>query len=188
MSKNREAWLTEAGAELATWLVPSPDMDKVRVSCSFPSTKALAKRKRIGEAWCPSVSEDGVCHIFISPVLSESMAVLETLLHELVHAAVGTECGHRGRFIVCAREVGFTKPWTSTPSSPELRKRLLALAKDLGPYPHNGFHPSENRKKQSTRLLKVGCQGCGCVVRMTRVWLESVGAPTCGCGDRMEEL
>jgi hypothetical protein len=35
-------------------------------------------------------------------------------------------------------------------------------------------------------LLKVTCE-CGCVVRMTRKWLDEVGPPTCGCGTAMVE-
>jgi len=41
-------------------------------------------------------------------------------------------------------------------------------------------------KKQGCRLLKVVCE-CGCVVRMTRKWLDEVGPPTCGCGGAMVE-
>jgi hypothetical protein len=33
-----------------------------------------------------------------------------------------------------------------------------------------------------TRLLKVACLGCGCSVRMTRVWIQR-GRPVCGCCD-----
>ena len=39
--------------------------------------------------------------------------------------------------------------------------------------------------KQTTRMLKVECPACGCIIRMTSKWLEEVGTPTCGCGTRM---
>jgi len=45
---------------------------------------------------------------------------------------------------------------------------------------------SNAAKKQGCRLLKVVCE-CGCVVRMTRKWLDEVGPPTCGCGSAMVE-
>lgn len=43
------------------------------------------------------------------------------------------------------------------------------------------------RPTQGTRMLKVACADCGCVVRMTRTWIERVGLPTCGCGSAMQE-
>jgi len=46
---------------------------------------------------------------------------------------------------------------------------------------------SSKPKTQGTRMLKVVCQECGCVVRMTRKWLDEVGEPTCGCGGKMVE-
>lgn len=36
-------------------------------------------------------------------------------------------------------------------------------------------------------MLKVTCKECGCAVRMTRKWLDEVGAPTCGCGGGMQQ-
>ena len=39
--------------------------------------------------------------------------------------------------------------------------------------------------EQGTRMIKVTCADCGCVVRMTRKWLDEQGAPTCGCGGAM---
>lgn len=38
-----------------------------------------------------------------------------------------------------------------------------------------------------SRLLKVECDDCGCIVRITRKWLDRVGPPTCGCGTVMVE-
>lgn len=40
---------------------------------------------------------------------------------------------------------------------------------------------SNAKKKQSTRLLKCSCQneGCGYTVRITRKWLDELGAPHC---------
>lgn len=43
----------------------------------------------------------------------------------------------------------------------------------------------ETTRKQTTRLCKVKCRDCGCLLRMTRTWIERVGLPTCGCGGRM---
>ena len=34
-------------------------------------------------------------------------------------------------------------------------------------------------KKQSSRLLKAECESCGYTVRVTRKWVDQVGAPHC---------
>lgn len=36
-----------------------------------------------------------------------------------------------------------------------------------------------------SRMLKVECPRCGCVVRMARSWMSRAGMPACGCGARM---
>lgn len=40
-------------------------------------------------------------------------------------------------------------------------------------------------RKQTTRMRKIECFGCGCIVRMTRAAMERSGVPTCGCGGTM---
>jgi hypothetical protein len=46
-------------------------------------------------------------------------------------------------------------------------------------------------KKQATRQLKVACPNLHgdkpYIVRMTRKWLDELGAPFCPCGTQMEE-
>lgn len=41
------------------------------------------------------------------------------------------------------------------------------------------------KKRQTTRMCKVICEQCGCVIRMTRTWMMQAGLPTCGCRGRM---
>lgn len=37
----------------------------------------------------------------------------------------------------------------------------------------------------TTRLRKVECSECGCILRMSRAAMAKCGMPTCGCGARM---
>jgi hypothetical protein len=120
--------------------------------------------------------------------------VLATLVHELVHASVGTECGHKGPFRTLALALGLAGKMTATVAGPELLALLGALALELGPYPHARIDLT-SRPKQGTRLVKVACtQGCETegkpyVVRMTRLHLDNLGAPVCpGCREHMEEV
>jgi hypothetical protein len=181
---NRETWLENAVAELTTALLP--DLPPVRVAAGWPSRGGTSLKKRVlGECWNPSVAEDGVSQIFLNPMLSDPVEILGVLVHELIHALHPDE-GHKGKFVATAREVGLTGPWTSTSVGEELAPMLKSIAEVLGEYPHSKLTPALQRKVQTTRQLKVTCENCGCVVRMTRKWIDA-GLPTCACGTEMIE-
>lgn len=180
----REEWLLTAAHRLGE--LHSLPLPLLRVSCGFPSRKATGKLRAIGECWPIERTRDGVVQIFISPLLDDpaaSSGVLATLLHELCHAADGCRSGHRGNFGVLARACGLEGKLTATHAGAELLERLNALTLSLGPYPHAAVDPISIRK-QTTRLCKVVCPGCGYTARITRKWLE-VGLPTCPCGSLM---
>jgi hypothetical protein len=105
----------------------------------------------------------------------------------LVHTAVGFECKHRGPFVKVAKAIGLEGKMTETTAGEALIARLKELIEQLGEYPHARLVASNKPKTQTTRMLKVTCKECGCVVRMTRKWLDEAGLPTCGCGGEMEE-
>ena len=190
MIATREEWLgalvdalRPAFAELG---YPLPD--RIRVSCGWPSKSALSsKSKRIGEAWSAKCSADGACETFLSPCLADPVEVGAVLVHELVHHAVGVQHGHKGPFRRCATAIGLVGPMRATSAGPALGERLQRLSDAIGPYPHGALVGTDGRKKQTTRMLKVACEDCGCIVRMTRQWLDQVGAPTCACGGAMAE-
>jgi len=153
-----------------------PLPEKIRVSCGFPSKSALAnKARRIGECWGVESSEDKSYQVFISPLLKEGIEVTSTLVHELVHTAVGIECKHRGPFVKVANAIGLEGKMTETTAGEALIARLKELIEQLGEYPHARLVASNKPKTQTTRMLKVTCKQCGCVVRMTRKWLDEAG-------------
>ena len=102
----------------------------------------------------------------------------------MVHATVGTDKGHKGPFKKLATRLGLIGKMTATVASPELKTRLDAMAAELGPYPHAAMNTNAI-KKQTTRMVKVECAGCGYIVRTTEKWIE-VGLPTCPCGEEMK--
>jgi hypothetical protein len=180
---HREAWLAAAVAyfkpDFEVYGYPPPD--RLRVTCGWPSKGALAlKARRIGECWHPKASADGTVEIFISPFLADPVEVGATLVHELDHAAVGNEWRHKGPFRELALQLGLVGPMRSTSASPQLQARLNALSEELGPYPHAPLNVNEQeRKKQSTRLLKCECRMCGYTIRITQKWVKKVGLPIC---------
>jgi len=173
---------------------------KLRMSCGWPSHRAMgAKKRSVGQCWYPDASSDGHTEIFVSPVLSDPIEVGATLAHELVHACLDKEAGHGPRFRVLATGIGLEGKMTETVPGQYLKDWLAKACAEVGPYPHSTLDGTQ-RKKQTTRLLKVVCTSMECdyledqeadtpkpyTVRMSATVYEA-GAPKCGCcGKRMD--
>jgi hypothetical protein len=157
----------------------------MQVSVGFPSVRALSQRSpRIGECWPPEASLDGLHHLFVSPLLTQPLPILATLVHELVHAAVGTRARHGAPFRRLAVALGLAGRMTATVAGPILEAQLRELAHRLGAFPHAGLLPDPHRRKQGTRLRKIVCPQCGYTARTTAKWIAA-GLPTCPCGAPM---
>lgn len=186
----REAWLRRAvealRAKFSTHGYALPP--SVHVSVGFPSRGALRGNRSttIGQCWNGSASADGAPHIFISPLHDGPVAALGTLMHELTHAAVGTEAGHGAKFVRACNALGLTcdKPKSRKPGV-ELLHELERLNAELGVFPHAALDARKLPKVSGTRLVKVACAECGYTARVTRVWLDGPGAPMCPA-DRMQ--
>lgn len=174
------------------WLVKATDLFRedlfrrngatiptVRVSVGFPGGSRGGKSV-IGQIWHGAETSDSVPQVFISPVIDEPVRALDVLVHELVHACTPGD-GHGSAFKRLAVSVGLTGRMTATVAGPSLRAELETIASFLGTYPHAAIN-LQDRKKQSTRMVKVECF-CGYCVRMTRKWLDSIGAPMCPACD-----
>jgi hypothetical protein len=101
-----------------------------------------------------------------------------------VHAAVGTEHGHKRPFKRVANAVGLVGPMSTTTAGPVLSAHLTALVPALGPYPHAALRP-KTVKRQTTRLLLILCVPCDYKLRGAKSTLDR-GIPHCPvCGDTM---
>lgn len=149
----------------------------VRVSVGFPKG-SHGNGKAIGQCWSEKASTDGHHEIFISPELRDTFQVLLTECHELVHATVGTACGHKGAFKKLALALGMVAPMTSSTAGPLMKATIQRITADIGKYPAGALMVA-NRKKQTTRLLKCQCAECDYTVRTTRFWIEKAGPPIC---------
>jgi hypothetical protein len=186
----REEWLNKAALEMKWMVIDAGGYDYIAplISVGFPKgSRGKSSANAIGQCWDKSVSQDKQrSHIFIIPTMTESVEVMAVLLHELVHASVGTKCGHRGPFRKVAMATGLEGKMTATVPGETLKLKLELLRRKLGDYPHTALKPVQ-RGLVGSRMLKVECHECGCVARMTRKWLNECGLPTCGCGGGMEE-
>lgn len=182
----REEWLVAAVAALSPFFQEiGEELPEVRVSVGWPGGNGR-KNSVIGQCWSTKVAADSVSQLFISPVLDDTVRVLDVLAHELIHAIDDCQSGHKGRFAKIAKALGLTGKMTATVAGDELKATLEVIAATLGDYPHaalvNPGAGAEGPKKQSTRMMKVECaEGSGYKARMTRQWLEEFGAPICPC-------
>ena len=177
----RETYLASATEYLAPHFVnlgyPLPP---VRASVGIPAGGNGKKLKAIGQCWSNLASADNTTEIFICPSQSEPVAVLAILLHELVHAAVGLECGHKGAFKRVALALGLEGKMTATYPGVKLASDLAELASTLGDYPHATLNTAlSGRKKQGTRMIKLECDDCGWSCRTSQKNVDA-GLPTCG--------
>ncbi len=168
----REAWLAKAMPIMKKWLEdagakPFPDP---QISIGFPSQRGLAtgKRRVLAQCWDKSATESKKQSvIFISPIHLSAVEVVDSAVHELVHAAVGCIHGHKKPFKELAKAVGLVGPARSCGAGPELLVKIRALSKELGPFPHDplvNFRTVIKRKRKGKNVYE--CKHCGKKVRI----------------------
>ena len=185
--KTREEYLLAVAqkAEVELFKPNGYTLPKYRVTCGFPHKGAFSlKRGRIGECWPPVLSKDGTTEIIVSMVVDDPKQAIGVLIHEMVHAAVGCKHGHRGPFRKLALAVGLEGKMTATTESQELIENFInPVISELGNYGHASIDYSQ-RKKQSTRMIKVECNNCGIKFRASRTVADQCYCcPVCGEGD-----
>ena len=131
----REAWLLAAVELLRPIFKEKQHIipGNCQVSCGFAST---GSKHHIGQCWSRKSSVHDSNQIFISPALLDPVLVLDTLVHELVHAVDDCEHKHGKEFKKIALKMGMQGPMRSAGAGPELKAKLNALLEQLGPYPH----------------------------------------------------
>lgn len=180
---NRESWLLAAVDLIRPiFLVKHHKIPEgVMVSCGFASTGT--RSHHIGQCWSRGSSTNEQNQIFISPTLHEPVEVLDTLIHELVHAVDNCEHKHGKEFKKIALSLGMQGPMRSAGAGPELKRTLTELAAKLGPYPHGALKVT-HRKVASKVRARAKCPKCGFQVPMYRKFLD-YGPPICP-KDRVE--
>ena len=172
---NREDWLNQAVEKLnIIFTEQGYTVPVVKVSCGFPSTGST---KHIGQCWVRYASEQDLNEIFISPVLDDPVTVLDTLIHELVHAVDNCTHGHGKEFKKIAVSVGLEGKMRQASAGDSLRETLIKIASELPPYPHKKLkHIKKERKHTPTPKAK--CLECGYQTRVLKKWIH-YGPPIC---------
>ena len=172
----RESWLHSA-IELVRPLFTEKHyvIPECHVSVGFASTGV--RSGHIGQCWSTKSSEDAKNQIFVSPALSDPFAVIDTLVHELVHAVDDCQHKHGKEFKKMALSLGMKGPMRSAGAGPTLKIKLEAIASQLGPYPHGKLNAPSKRPVRRDRP-RAKCSECGYQVPMLKKFL-SYGPPIC---------
>lgn len=185
----REQWLRAATEAMRPWLAEIGVVlpDSIATSVGFAK---YGPPRSIGQCWNPSSTPGGVTSVFICPTLSEPVKVLDVLLHELVHAGVGTEAGHKGLFVKAVRQLGLKGKPTATYAEEggALYAKLHELAVELGPYPHSPIIKSGPKRAPGGGWVKLmSIQDENYIIRISPKAFKENGVPTDPWGEKMVE-
>lgn len=207
---NREAWLNKIAEMMAPRFAEvGYPLPKYRLTVGFTSK---GKTNKVGgQCWSKSCSDDDTFEIIIGIGIDQPQAIACILCHELIHAAVGLEHGHKGEFARIMKVLGMKRPFTASIPGDDFIEWVQPFIDEIGPIPHaklNFANPapairpkaispdaegddgqddqpedeipvSSGPKKQGTRLIKVDCEECGFLVRMSQKWIDDKGFPHC---------
>ena len=182
----REDWLVRLTNELRPIFKEKgfPIPEKIRISIGWTKSK-----KAVGECWATKVSADNTTEIFIAPSHSDSMEIADTLVHELIHAAVGLKEGHKGNFKKLALALDLGGKMTSTHRTAKFESWMKPILASIGEIPHAPLTPSRSFSsapaKQGTRLIKCSCPVCGYTVRTCMKWINLMSSPHCPAHGQM---
>lgn len=115
-----------------------------------------------------------------------SVDVLDTLAHELIHAIDDNKSGHKkgGDFDKMARAIGLEGKLTSTYAGEELKGRLNSIIKSIGKFPLQEVN-LEGLRRDSNRNLKLICadneNDCDHGFNTNRLRVEQMTSRTCLC-------
>ena len=172
----RETWLL-AAVDLLTplFIAKGYVVPTCQVSCGFASTGT--RSGHVGQCWSTNSASNELNQIFIAPTLKSAYDVLDTLLHELVHAVDNCEHKHGKEFKKIALKLGMQGPMRSAEAGPELKVILIALLDQLGPYPHGHLKVSMRKPPRRDRP-RAKCTKCEYQVPMLKKFL-TYGPPIC---------
>jgi len=173
----REEWLMQAVEQIKPifermgYQVPP-----VKVSVGFPSSGS--KGRHLGQCWSTKSSADSMNQIFIAPHLPTPIEVIDTLVHELVHALDDCQSGHGENFKRIAKDIGLKGPMRSAGAGEELMRDLVKIADLLGHFPHGRLNIPIAPSNAGVKRPGARCSTCGYEVVMLKKCLD-VGPPLC---------
>jgi hypothetical protein len=180
MTMNRETWLNQIAVKMAPRFAEmGHPLPSFRVAVGWPSAGKDAPVS--GECWNKTISADGHFEIFLNPGRADSMLVAATFAHELIHAAVGLDQGHKGDFAKMALAMGFARPLTqaSAVTPKPLVDWIQPMIDELGPLPHAAINYSRGGSMRVRRTAS----GVNPIIPKAALADDGEGASVGGDGD-----
>ncbi len=179
----REQWLNATANIICSEIIaPNTDIPKpkIRVSVGWPHASKASHSTILGQCFPREWSHDQTNEIFISPTqgANDSLTVLSTLVHELIHAYDNNENGHKAPFRKLALACGLTGKMTATRPSEALTAQLQEYIQMFGEIPHAQLDTSK-QKKQKGRQLKVACSNCEFKFNTSQKQIDSIQVWDC---------
>jgi len=189
---SREDWLKQAAIVIEKEILSKHSISLPQnwtVSVGFPA----GSPKAIGQAWDKESCDDKKTYsMFISPILGnqDKVNMLQVLLHEMIHIAVGIDQKHGGEFKRVARLVGLEGRLTATYVSETnpLYSKLKDIYSQVGwAYPHEVLIPKYKLKKErkSNMVKLVSVSNPEYIVKIKKDIFENEGAATDPYGEEM---
>ncbi len=123
------------------------------------------KMKAVGLCWHSGSVTDNAREIWISSAIEDPLSVADTLVHELIHAALPDGIGHKKPFVVLARKFHLEGKPTATTGGEAFAKTWTPILTKIGPMPGAKFlgaRPADGRPKQEVKVQRnVTCPDCG---------------------------
>jgi len=190
--KYREEWLNTVAEELdkVAFKPAGHKLPPVKISCSWALGNRAKNKKTLGQCFARSWSDADINEIVIVPTVSDSFEIADTLAHELAHAVDDCKSGHGKGFKDICLAVGLdgTTKMRHAKAGEKLGDIIKSIIEKVGEYPHDKMNISD-RKKQTTRNLKVECSSCGFGWRASRSMIERMENYYCnGCGSESLEI
>lgn len=189
---NREEWLTQVAKGIEPWFAEfNKPLKPYKITAGWPASGAARTKKGqvLGVCYPAEWSKGNQYEIVITLAmgdgatdqLADPVEIAAVVAHELCHVADEMQHQHYKPFADLAYGIGLEGKPTSTTAGPLFKQRIAPILESLPPYPHHCLDLANNRKKQSTRMIKVQCDDCGYVARTSNKWIDDVGAPLCPC-------
>ncbi|WP_428491642.1 hypothetical protein [Rhodopila sp.] len=170
----------ESGYRIAENIIPS---------FGFPS--GGKKSKVVGE-WIGPEATGGPHEVIIRSAIDDPCEIICAMLNQLIHTITGPERNKAYRDIALSIGMDVSAGLKNARPKPHLQTRLDAIAKEVGPIPHQAIDYDKVRvkgatnrpPKQGTRMLRAECvfveneKRCGYLVRVSAEWAR-VGPPGC---------
>ncbi len=186
----REEWL-QTTTNLIVDEIITP-VWKVRRNLKIKTTNWYCREdnKKVGICYPTTESKERYNQILIKSTTKDSLLVLGTLCHEVIHAIDDCIHGHKYEFEHIARLIGLEGNITTTEPGKRLTAKLKKIINLFGPIPSTPTKP-KTHKTGVNRNIKVFCMACGFKFNTSRkqitVVLDKKGQMECpGCDEDMD--